>query len=62
MGRRRVQQRDLFDTIRPNSEWPALLRAQALGLLEALLAEAISATCNGGETKKREVDDEQNNR
>jgi hypothetical protein len=43
MKKRKPLQSDLFITSPPQTEWPALQRAKALALLEALLAEANGA-------------------
>ena len=43
MKKRKPLQSDLFITPPAQTEWPALQRAKALALLEALLAEASGA-------------------
>ena len=50
MKKRKPLQSDLFITPPPQTEWPALQRAKALALLEALLAEANGADVEQGTT------------
>jgi hypothetical protein len=49
MKKRKPLQSDLFITPPPQTEWPALQRAKALALIEALLAEA-----NGTDAEREE--------
>ena len=62
MTQRRIQQRDLFDTVPAGSELSALQRVQARALLEVLLAEAIGENRMAERASQREVSHDENNR